>query len=177
MKKIEAQSYLACSESALRIMIKNGTLKQDGKDIQDQSVYELTKNAKEIYTVSGAAELLDVSNQTILQMVKQGKLDYFKVGSGKGNSGLRIIDINKNRATDSKKPLSKKTEGTEKKDNNSARVIVQKIHIDEVDILVSIQGDQEQALTKLYRSFLKAWVEGNELENKLLKLKELLGND
>lgn len=177
MKKIEAQNYLACSESALRTMIKNGILKQDGKDIQDQSIYELTKNAKEIYTVSGAAELLDVSNQTILQMVDQGKLDYFKVGSGKGNSGLRIIDINKKRETDSKKPLSKKAEKAEKKDNNSARVIVQKIHIDGVDILVSIQGDQEQALTKLYRSFLKAWVEGSELENKLLKLKELLGND
>ena len=174
MKRSETLSYLACSESALRTMIKRGVLKQslNGREILDQSIYELTKNAKEIYTVSGAAELLDVDNKTILNMVESGQLDSFKIGSGKGNSGLRIIDINSGNKNDKPKASNKKT-----KETTPSRVVVKKISVDGVDVLVSIQGNQDQVLTKLYKNFLKAWVEGSDLEDKLLKLKELIGKE
>ena len=183
MTRQEAIKHLKCSESALYKMFNNGLLVKEGKEITEDSIKKLTGDAKEVFTVQEAAGILGVSNETIIARAKKGELKSFKIGSGKDNSGLRIADIEvepmvvcKPKATSKvkvkKKP--KKVAKQEKKTDKSTKILIKKIQSGESEIYISIKGDQEASDTKLVKDFVRAWIDGSDLEDKLAKLRELL---
>lgn len=171
MTKLEVMNYLNCSESAIYNMLKAGIIERDGKDIDKESVYELTGNAKEIYKVSDYAEAFKMTEQAVHNKISKGELNTFKIGAGTGKSGLRI-------AIDGTKPKAVKKMNVKKIDNDIVKkgdkVIVKKIKVDDVEVHISVKGDQESSKTTLIKNFVKAWADGSELDDKLTKLLELI---
>ena len=191
MTRQEVLNYLKCSESALYKMTQSGLIKKDGKDYTDESVYALTGNAKTVHTVTEAADLLDLSNKSVLSLVKKGEIKTFKIGSGSGNSGLRLADLNlpgKPKASVKVRPLVKaepknvepkaKAEPKPKKvesDSNKSRVVIKKVKVGDAELIVSLHADQDLPETKLIKDYVKVVLDKSDLEYKLEKLKELMG--
>lgn len=168
MTKSEVMNYLNCSESAIYNMLKAGILKRDGKDIDEESVYELTGNAKEIYKVSDYAEAFKMTEQEVHNKISKGKLNTFKIGAGVSKGGIRI-------AIEGTKPKKENVKNSgEDIVKKSDKVIVKKIKVDDIEVHISVKGEQDSSKTKLIKNFVKAWVDASDLDDKLTKLLELI---
>lgn len=173
MTKSEVMNYLNCSESAIYNMLKTGILQRDGKEINEESVYELTGNAVKVYKVSDYAEEFNITEQAVHAKISKGELNTFKVGAGTGKNGLRI-------AIQGTKPkaVKKMDINVNKSDkdivNESEKVIVKKIKVDDIEVHISVKGNQDSSKTKLIKNFVKAWVDKSDLDDKLAKLLELI---
>ena len=171
MTKSDVMNYLNCSESAIYNMLKAGILKRDGKDIDEESVYELTGNAKEIYKVSDYAEAFKMTEQEVYNKISKGKLNTFKIGAGVSKGGIRI-------AVEGTKPKKEKKMNVQKSDEDIVKkgdkVIVKKIKVDDIEVHISVKGEQDSSKTKLIKNFVKAWADASDLDDKLTKLLELI---
>ena len=167
MTELETMAYLKCSATAIYNMLKNGRLKKDGKEIDNDSIYELTGNAKEVYKISEYAEIHGISRYMVQAMINKGELATFKIGAGTGNGGIRIaIPEQKPKAEKKIDPIEKPTKGE--------KIVVRKIKADDVEVHIVVKGNQEASKTKLIKDFIKAWFDNCSLEESLEKLMELL---
>ena len=170
MKRQEVAKFLKVGESTVYRLIEQGALVQEGKEITRESIDKLTGNAKTVHKITEIADILGVADNTVLRWISQGKFKTFKIGS----QGVRVADWDgrdyskRARKKDLSDELPKEPPREKAKTEYTA---LKRIQIEDIEIKISMTKP-ETTRQKLIGNFVKAWLDGKDLEK---KLDDLLG--